>query len=54
MLTDLEICLQNKMDKIEEIAKKLNLDLDLLENYGKYKAKICKGCRTGDFRGTEG
>ena len=40
MLTDLEICLQNKMDKIEEIAKKINLDLDLLENYGKYKAKI--------------
>ena len=40
MLTDLEISQQNEMKKIDDIAKDLNLDLDLLEQYGKYKAKI--------------
>ena len=40
MLTDLEIAQQAKILKITEIAKKINVDEDDLELYGKYKAKI--------------
>ncbi|MFA5466283.1 MAG: formate--tetrahydrofolate ligase [Candidatus Izemoplasmatales bacterium] len=40
MKTDLEIAQENKMEPIESIAKKLNIALDDLEHYGKYKAKV--------------
>ena len=40
MLTDLEIAQQAKIDKIIDIAKKINLTEDDLELYGNYKAKI--------------
>ena len=40
MLTDIEIAESCKMRDIREIAKKLGLDEDNLELYGKYKAKI--------------
>lgn len=39
-MTDIEIADKNKMLEITEIAKKLKLNLDDLECYGKYKAKI--------------
>ena len=40
MLTDIEIAENCKMKDIREIAKKLSLDEDRIEMYGKYKAKI--------------
>ncbi len=40
MLTDIEIAQQAKMLPIAEIAKKLDIDSDDLEFYGKYKAKL--------------
>ncbi|MDE7087453.1 MAG: formate--tetrahydrofolate ligase [Clostridia bacterium] len=40
MLTDIEIAESAKLKDIREIAKKLGLDEDGLELYGKYKAKI--------------
>lgn len=40
MLTDVEIAQNAKMKPIVEIAKKVGLDEDDLELYGKYKAKI--------------
>ena len=40
MLTDIEIAESCKLKDIREIAKKLGLDEDALELYGKYKAKI--------------
>ena len=40
MLTDVEIAQSAKMKPIVEIAKKVGLDEDDLELYGKYKAKI--------------
>lgn len=40
MLTDLEIAQQAKIEKIINIAKKINLSVDDLELYGNYKAKI--------------
>lgn len=39
-LSDIEIAQQNKMLPIVEIAKKLDIDIDILELYGKYKAKL--------------
>ncbi|MCR5786660.1 MAG: formate--tetrahydrofolate ligase, partial [Acholeplasmatales bacterium] len=39
-MTDLEIAQNNEMLKITEVAKKLNLNEDDLDMYGKYKAKI--------------
>jgi formate--tetrahydrofolate ligase len=38
--TDLEIAQQCKMRHINEIANRLNVDVDVLEHYGKYKAKL--------------
>lgn len=38
--TDIEIAQQTKMLPIQEIAKKLSIDSDNIELYGKYKAKI--------------
>lgn len=40
MLSDIEIAESCKLRDIREIAKKLSLDEDKLELYGKYKAKI--------------
>ncbi len=39
-LTDLEIAQSAKIDHINNIAKKLGLDIEDLEHYGKYKAKL--------------
>jgi len=44
MLTDLEIAQQADIKPIKEIAKKLNIDEDDLEFYGKYKAKVDPNC----------
>lgn len=40
ILTDLEIAQSAKIIHINEIAKKINLNIDELEHYGKYKAKL--------------
>lgn len=40
MLTDIEIAQNCKMEKITDIAKKLDIDERYLEQYGSYKAKI--------------
>ena len=40
MLTDIEIAHQSKMLPITKIAENLGLDTDLIEPYGKYKAKL--------------
>ena len=40
MLTDIEISQKNQLDKIENVARTIGLDVDDLELYGKYKAKI--------------
>ena len=39
-MTDIEIAKNTKLDKITDIAKKVNISEDDLELYGKYKAKI--------------
>ena len=39
-MTDIEIARNTKLDKIVDIAKKVNICEDDLELYGKYKAKI--------------
>lgn len=39
-MTDIEIARNTKLEKITDIAKKVNIDEDELELYGKYKAKI--------------
>ncbi len=39
-MTDIEIARLKEMKRIEEIAKKVNIDYDDLEFYGKYKAKV--------------
>src|SRR5215210_2070210 len=39
-LTDLEIATQAPIKSIRDIARKLNIDLEILEQYGKYKAKL--------------
>ena len=40
MLQDVEIARNTKLKNIEEIAKKIGIDDDEIEKYGKYKAKI--------------
>jgi formate--tetrahydrofolate ligase len=40
MLSDIQIAQQTPCEPITEIAKKLNIDADDLELYGKYKAKL--------------
>lgn len=40
MPTDLDIAQSHQMMHINNIAKKINLDVENLEHYGKYKAKI--------------
>lgn len=39
-MTDIEIARNTKLETIDKIANKLNIDVDNLEMYGKYKAKI--------------
>lgn len=39
-MTDIEIAQQAKMEPIAEVAKKIGIDYDELELYGKYKAKL--------------
>ena len=39
-LSDIEIAQKNKMLHIKEIAAKLSIDEDIIEMYGKYKAKL--------------
>ena len=39
-LTDLEIATQAKLQPVVEIARKLKINEDDLEQYGKYKAKL--------------
>ena len=39
-MIDIEIARSTKMLKIDEIARKLNIDSEYLEHYGKYKAKV--------------
>lgn len=40
MKTDIQIAQENKMEPIEKIARKAKIDLEHVEYYGKYKAKI--------------
>ncbi|MDD4150633.1 MAG: formate--tetrahydrofolate ligase, partial [Bacteroidales bacterium] len=40
MKKDIDIARQAKMLHIEEIAAKLGIDKDIIETYGKYKAKL--------------
>ena len=40
MKTDIQIANETKLSLITDIAKKLNINIDSLEQYGKYKAKI--------------
>ena len=39
-LTDIEIARNTKLEKITDIAKKMGIEEDEIEQYGKYKAKI--------------
>lgn len=39
-MTDIEIAKNVKLEKIDEIARRLNIKEDDIECYGKYKAKI--------------
>lgn len=39
-MTDIEIARNTKLDNIVDIAKKLEIDEEYIEQYGKYKAKI--------------
>ena len=39
-MTDIEISRNTKLEKITEIAKKINISEEDLELYGNYKAKI--------------
>jgi len=40
MLSDIEIAQQVKMLPINEVAENFGIDVDDLEMYGKYKAKV--------------
>ncbi|MBE0440186.1 MAG: formate--tetrahydrofolate ligase [Gammaproteobacteria bacterium] len=39
-MSDIEIAQQAKMEQITTIAQRLGLDLDKIDNYGRYKAKV--------------
>jgi len=43
-MEDIEIARNTKLDRIEEIAKKLEIKEEYLEQYGKYKAKVHLEC----------
>ena len=40
MLKDIEIAQQTKLMDIKDVAKKVGIESDDLEQYGKYKAKL--------------
>ena len=40
MKTDIEIAMEAKMERIDDVACKIGIDADDLELYGKYKAKL--------------
>lgn len=40
MKSDIQIAQENEMFPIEKIARKAKIDLDYVEMFGKYKAKI--------------
>lgn len=40
MKTDIQIAQENHMDPIEKIARKAKIDMEYVEQYGKYKAKV--------------
>ena len=42
-MTDIEIARNTKLEKIDVIAKKLGIDEEDIEQYGKFKAKISRG-----------
>ena len=42
-MTDIEIARSTKLEKIVDVAKKLGMEEDDIEQYGKYKAKIADG-----------
>ena len=39
-MTDIEIARNTKLEKIIDVAKKIEIDEENIEQYGKYKAKI--------------
>ena len=39
-MTDIEIARSTKLEKITDIAKKVGIEEEDIEQYGKYKAKI--------------
>ena len=39
-MQDIEIARNTKLDNILEISKKLDIEEEYIDNYGKYKAKI--------------
>ena len=39
-MTDIEIARNTKLEKIVDVAKKVDIDEEYIEQYGKYKAKI--------------
>ena len=43
MKTDIQIAQEAVMEPIAEVARRLHIDADDLELYGKYKAKISDG-----------
>ena len=51
MLTDLEIAQASKIEPIVDVAKRLGIDSDDLELYGRYKAKINPATIKGDKNG---
>ena len=40
MKTDIEIARETKLNKIEDIAEKLGVPRDEVQNYGRYIAKV--------------
>lgn len=40
MKTDIQIAQENEMFTIEKIARRAKIDMDYMEMYGKYRAKI--------------
>ena len=51
MLSDLEIAQKAEMKPITEIAKKLGISEDDLEQYGKYKAKVSLNANSNNSKG---
>ena len=52
-MTDIQIAQAAQKENIVEIAKRLGLTEDDIEQYGKYKAKINLGVITYDDKGNE-